>query len=227
MSNDPSNYRQMIEKYKETLDSMRVDRDKWRSVYEEARKNYEGLDAAVDGLESFLDTSSKAGPNSGKYSNMSLPDAIMSFLDEVGEPRTYTQIADALLEGGFETEAKNLYQSVSSTIIRMAKDNGNRLEKVGRALWRRLPEPGADRVIYTGTVVRRHQPPPKVVRALNNRQTQIPRPARVRIRIKREFGEPPVTLSLDEPSGRRLKVGDSVKVSGPADLDAGGSYYLL
>ncbi len=86
--------------------------------------------------------------SSDAFFKMNVPDAIKAFLNIVKRPQTTRSITDALQTGGLTHRAKDLYQTVFPTLMRM-KDRGD-IEKLANGEWglaewyRRSTQPQAE-----------------------------------------------------------------------------------
>jgi hypothetical protein len=97
----------------------------------EARKT--AIDAAIAGVRQMLGLGSDQAVTSSmsarkeratevrvdSFFGMTMPDAIVKFLEITKQPQSVSDITVALLDGGFKTTAKNLMPSVGSTLSRM------------------------------------------------------------------------------------------------------------
>jgi hypothetical protein len=70
---------------------------------------------------------------SDAFFRLSVPDAIKKYLSMVKRPKTGKQITTALDTGGLTHQAKNLYQTVYPTLLRMERDN--LVVRVGEREW--------------------------------------------------------------------------------------------
>ena len=67
----------------------------------------------------------------GKYSGMALTAAAVEYLEVVGHSSETRTIANALLEGGYQTTAKNFYNNTYGTLSREAESDNPRVVKEG------------------------------------------------------------------------------------------------
>ena len=70
---------------------------------------------------------------SDAFFRLSVPDAIKKYLNIAKRPKTGKQITDALDAGGLTHQAKNLYQTVYPTLLRM--EGANEVVRVNKNEW--------------------------------------------------------------------------------------------
>jgi hypothetical protein len=68
-----------------------------------------------------------------QFFKMSVPEAIRAFLNLQKRPQTARDITDALEAGGLSHKAKDLYQTVFPTLMRM--QTKNEVDKLGNGEW--------------------------------------------------------------------------------------------
>ncbi len=92
------------------------------------------IDAAI---EIFLDlrrgpeNAVQEVPTTDSFAGLTLPQAIVAFLEREGTPQAPRTIAKSLIHGGFETKSKNLTKMVSNTLTRM-KSKGEVTNRNGK-----------------------------------------------------------------------------------------------
>lgn len=72
----------------------------------------------------------------GPYTGKGVEESALEYLRTVQRTQKTAQVADALLEGGIETEAKNFSSTVFGSLRRLVEKG--QVEKVGAGKWRAL-----------------------------------------------------------------------------------------
>ncbi len=128
---DPIDYGQLVEKLLED----RADID--RMIAWAKRKEQEEA-----GEGSLTTPAPKPGPDglmrfprlaNDSFFRLSVPDAIKKYLNIAKRPRAAKDITAALDAGGLTHQAKNLYQTVYPTLLRM--EGVNEVVRVGKGEW--------------------------------------------------------------------------------------------
>ena len=104
----------------------------------------DALNKAIDGLRSWLrlesprviESANHAGSSntdipSDAFFNMRIPDAIFKYLSIVKGKQSVKQIADALDQGGLKSLAKDAYNNIYTTLMRMSKSPEPIVVRVG------------------------------------------------------------------------------------------------
>ena len=128
-----------------------------RAILEELLQERRDIDAAIvhfqrkvalsvkplrGPLGSSKHGSAEEEPKTGRFANMSTPDAAKAYMEERGVPLKPSEIKQALLEGGIRSESKNFYSTLYTTLSRLEKareivkrNNGSFVLKT----WRNTP----------------------------------------------------------------------------------------
>ena len=111
MKTSVEEYKTILGDLERRLESVETERNELMAAVTAIRKI---VARERDGAPTRDSTEVEVGPN--RYRNMSLAKAAADYLKLVGRPLKTGQIRDALLLGGFQTKAKNVYNSVHSTL---------------------------------------------------------------------------------------------------------------
>ena len=85
------------------------------------------IDKAIRDLQGSLTATAQGHiPVSNEYMGLGIVDATKRYLAEVGEGQTTSQIAEALLARGIQTNSKNFTATVHATIIKSGAVKRNR-----------------------------------------------------------------------------------------------------
>ena len=90
------------------------------------------LRAALEALEGtgIFIGGSRTGTVSREYDGLGIVDATKRFLAEVGEPRTTSEIKDALMNRGWTTRSKNATATIYATL-----DNSHQFKRTEDGRW--------------------------------------------------------------------------------------------
>ena len=125
--------------YVRVLADLKLERDSLRRQLREIQEKDERLTTAI----SFIEERAAAAPEdheatmsgeggarrSDRFSGLSLVAATENYLNAVGQFSDTRTVCNSLLAGGFETKAKNFYQTAFGTLNREAKREDSRLVK--------------------------------------------------------------------------------------------------
>jgi hypothetical protein len=106
---------------RKALALMRQELAKKEREVAELRQAVESL-ARLNGLAGHR--SAEIQPKSQEYADLRPTEAVRRFLAKVGKPQSTRQIADALLDGGIQTKAKNFTASIYATLTNAEKEFG-------------------------------------------------------------------------------------------------------
>jgi hypothetical protein len=108
----------------EYLDHLRKQRDKLDDLISTIEKTLEGLETVSFPMVAVPSPSAPAAPRKarGPYSAMTIIDAAMSYLREVGKPVATADLVKALQNGGLKSSSASPYRTLYNTL-------NNRLEK--------------------------------------------------------------------------------------------------
>lgn len=112
----------------------------YQSVLADLLRRREEMDKTIAGICAILNVPVPSGPGptgngggstrsegsreirSDTFFNMKAPEAVKAFLGMAKRPQSVKEIQDALEQGGFITQAKDLYNNLYTAILRMDKD---------------------------------------------------------------------------------------------------------
>jgi hypothetical protein len=107
---------------------------------ENARKREEAQHALRFYMsEAGLSTLELVQENDGRYSGLGIVDVTVEVLRASGKPMKTAEIAEAAIEGGFETKAENVSNTFFGSLRREDKSDRRRIIKTGKGQWG-LPE---------------------------------------------------------------------------------------
>ena len=110
------------------LAELRQERDRLSAELAEVERAI----AALEGTARAQRSPVRAGP----YTGLSLYEATSAFLAEAGEPKTSSEIARGLIEGGFVTRSRYFTGIVTTMLLRKDARRGSRIRRTkSRKRW--------------------------------------------------------------------------------------------
>jgi hypothetical protein len=105
----------------------------YEGLLSELEHQRDALDVTIRVIRQYLCVEDRE-VTPGMFADMTVGNAAEAYLKMQRKPKSTKDIANALLEGGIRTEAKNFGHNVHATLKRVEQ-----IHKVGRALWAYRP----------------------------------------------------------------------------------------
>ena len=114
----------------------------YTAVLADLERKRDELDAAINAIRPFLGTAGSSGPDRpgpegvrpDSFFGMNILDAAVKYLQIEKRPKRAEEIADALIAGGYMSNAKNFHANVSTT-LRRDDDRGGPAVRMPNKTW--------------------------------------------------------------------------------------------